>query len=146
MLDSDLADLYGVTTGNFNKAVLRNLDRFPSDFSFELTKNEFELITQNHSHGGRRTMPRVFTECGIAMLSGVLNSERAVQVNISIMRTYVKLRHLIGTDEHLASKLSKLERGTNHLFKIVFERLDSLEAEIPILPTKRKRIGLKDKD
>jgi len=100
MLDSDLADLYEVETFNLNKAVKRNLERFPADFMFQLTKTEWEnLIFQNGisstQHGGRRFMPYVFTEQGVAMLASVLNSPKAVIVNINIMRAFVKLRHYV---------------------------------------------------
>ena len=91
MLDRDLAELYGVTTGNLNKAVLRNIARFPGDFMFQLTKKEFDNLlfqTGRSSWGGRRTPPRAFTEQGVAMLSGVLHSERAINMNIHIMRVF----------------------------------------------------------
>lgn len=144
ILDSDLATLYEVTTGNLNKAVSRNCERFPNDFMFELTKKEFGQIKDfSGKHGGRRTLPRVFTESGVAMLSGVLNSKRAVDVNISIMRTFIKLRKALLSDESIAEKLSNLEKGTNKLFRIVFERLDKLEVETPNLSPRRKKIGLK---
>ena len=144
MLDSDLAELYGVTTSNFNKAVKRNFSRFPKDFMFEITKIEFEQIKVNsNKHGGRRKLPKVFTESGIAMLSGVLNTEKAINVNISIMRTFVKLRRLLHSDESLTSKINKIEKGADKLFKVVFERLDQLERNTPILPQKRKKINLK---
>ena len=144
ILDNDLATLYGVTTGNLNKAVSRNFERFPTDFMFELTRKEFDQIKEfTGKHGGRRTLPRVFTESGVAMLSGVLNSKRAVQVNISIMRTFVKLRKLLLSDESIAEKISNLEKGTNKLFRIVFERLDKIERETPLLSPKRTKIGLK---
>lgn len=144
MLDDDLAKLYGVTTGNLNKAVSRNIERFPKDFMFQLNKKEFEEICQaSPHHGGRRYLPNAFTETGVAMLSGVLNSPNAIQVNISIMRTFIKIRHFLASDETLAERLSKLEKGTDQLFRIVFERLDTLETETPALPSKRKKIGLK---
>jgi len=116
MLDSDLATLYGVETFNLNKAVKRNIERFPSDFMFQLSKEEWEnLIFQNgissSHHGGRRSMPYAFTEQGIAMLSSVLKSQKAIAVNIQIMRAFVKLRHFVlsqtGTDEQIA-ELRKL--------------------------------------
>ena len=97
MLDKDLALLYGVTTGNLNKAVKRNIKRFPEDFMFQLSKQEFEnLIFQfgTSSWGGTRNLPFAFTEQGVAMLSGVLNSDRAIQVNIQIMRIFTKLREM----------------------------------------------------
>ena len=143
MLDSDLAELYEVTTGNFNKAINRNLDRFPADFMFELTLHEFEQVDPIRKHGGRRTPPNVFTESGIAMLSGVLNSKRAVIVNISIMRTFTKLRKLLNSDQSLIDKVNQIEKGSDQLFKVIFERLDTLEVNTTILPEKRKKIQLK---
>jgi hypothetical protein len=114
LLDSDLAILYGVTTGNLNKAVKRNADRFPSDFMFqlkpeELANSKFQFGTSSWG-GRRRSRPYVFTEQGIAMLSSVLNSERAIKVNIAIMRAFVKLRQMIDTNRELAQKFSKLEQ------------------------------------
>jgi len=120
---------------------------------FQLTEEEFEQPKKanplGERWGGRRYIPFVFSECGIAMLSSVLNSPRAISVNISIMRTFVRLRSFLAMESGLAEKMNKIERNTNHLFKIVFERLDSLEeAELPKYehPHDRKRIGLKDKD
>ena len=114
LLDSDLAQLYGVTTGNLNKAVNRNRHRFPSDFMFQLTAEEAKrLIFQlgiSKSRGGRRHMPYAFTEQGVAMLSSVLNSERAVKVNIAIMRAFVNMRRMLETNRELARKFSELER------------------------------------
>src|SRR5204862_4427096 len=114
MLDSDLAALYGVTTGNLNKAVARNRDRFPLDFCFRLRRDEAErLIFQfgiSNTRGGRRHLPYAFTEQGVAMLSSVLNSERAVQVNIAIMRAFVRLRQTLETNRELARNFSGLER------------------------------------
>lgn len=113
MLDKDLAGLYGVETFNLNKAVKRNIDRFPEDFMFQLTKEEYKnLIFQNgrSSWGGRRHLPYAFTEQGVAMLSSVLKSKRAIWVNITIMRAFVKLRELLLTHKELADKLGELER------------------------------------
>jgi hypothetical protein len=114
LIDSDLATLYGVTTGNLNKAVKRNVDRFPSDFMFQLEPEEVANLKFQFgisSWGGRRrSRPYVFTEQGIAMLSSVLNSERAVKVNIAIMRAFVKLRRMLDTNRELAQKFSELER------------------------------------
>jgi hypothetical protein len=110
MLDTDLAELYGVETFNLNKAVKRNIDRFPSDFMFQVTKDEIESlrfqfgISKTSGRGGRRYLPYAFTEQGVAMLSGILNSQRAVHVNIAIMRTFVKLRELLTTHKDLANK------------------------------------------
>lgn len=128
MLDSDLAVLYGVTTKVFNQAVGRNLQRFPEDFRFQLTTEEFEslrsqIVTSKKGRGGRRYLPYVFTEQGVAMLSGVLNSERAIQVNIGIMRTFVNMRKMLSTNEEVSKKLAdiedKLGRHDEH-FKKVF--------------------------
>ncbi len=114
LLDFDLARLYGVTTGNLNKAVRRNRERFPTDFMFQLTAEETKsLIFQfgiSKGRGGRRHFPYAFTEQGVAMLSSVLNSERAVKVNIAIMRAFVKLRRILETSRDLARKFSELER------------------------------------
>jgi flagellar capping protein FliD len=114
LLDSDLADLYQVETFNLNKAVKRNADRFPEDFMFQLNKDEWNsLLFQfgiSNGRGGRRTPPYVFTEQGVAMLSSVLNSERAVQVNIVIMRTFVKLREIVGAHKDLAQKIEDLQQ------------------------------------
>src|SRR5213593_5042275 len=114
LLDSDLATLYGVTTGNLNKAVKRNADRFPSDFMFQLKPEElanlkFQFGISNWG-GRRRSRPYAFTEQGIAMLSSVLNSERAIRVNIAIMRAFVKLRQTLDTNRELAQKFSQLEQ------------------------------------
>ena len=105
-----------------------------------------QIVTSKEGRGGRRYAPYVFTEQGVAMLSSILNSDRAIEVNISIIRTFVKIRHLLASDETLADRLSKLERGTDQLFRIVFERLDTLEVQTPSLPLKRKKIGLKSND
>jgi len=113
MLDRDLARLYGVPTMRLNEQVKRNHRRFPEDFMFQLTKEEVtNLISQNaiSSWGGNRKLPHVFTEQGVAMLSSVLNSERGIQVNIAIMRTFIKLREVLLTHKELAQKLEELER------------------------------------
>jgi hypothetical protein len=113
MLDSDLAALYGVTTGNLNKAVKRNAERFPTDFMFQLDAEEVANLKFHFgisSWGGRRRLPYAFTEQGVAMLSTVLNSERAVKVNIAIMRAFVKLRETLDQNRELARKFAELER------------------------------------
>ena len=141
MLDKDLAALYGVSTGNLNKAVSRNLDRFPGDFMFQLSKGEFEnLMFQDgiSSWGGTRKLPRAFTEQGVAMLSSVLCSRRAVQVNIQIMRTFVQLRRVLASHRELARKLNTLEKKYDAQFKAVFDAIRKLMA--PPEPPKR-RIG-----
>ncbi|MEK7142602.1 MAG: ORF6N domain-containing protein [Patescibacteria group bacterium] len=129
MLDRDLALLYEITTSNFNKAVSRNLDHFPDDFMFKLTKEEFHnLIFQfgTSKWGGTRKNPRVFTEHGILMLSSVLNSKRATQVNIQIMRTFIKLRKLLGTHKKLLKKIEEMEKRYDKQFRIVFEIIREL--------------------
>lgn len=147
MLDQDLAELYGVETFNLNKAVKRNIERFPIDFMFQLTKEETEsLIFQNgiskkQGRGGRRFLPYVFTEQGVAMLSSILRSKRAVQVNVAIMRVFVRLREMIATHKELASKLAELEqRLKDHDEKIqdIFEAIRQLISP-PEGP--RKKIG-----
>jgi hypothetical protein len=116
MLDVDLAELYQVPTKVFNQAVKRNPGRFPEDFMFQLTKEEFEylrsqFVTSNVSgRGGRRYLPFAFTEHGVAMLSSVLNSQRAVQMNILIIRAFIKLREMLATHKDLARKMEELER------------------------------------
>jgi hypothetical protein len=132
MLDKDLAMLYRVETFNLNKAVKRNITRFPSDFMFQLTKEEYNnLIFQNgiSSWGGTRKLPFAFTEQGIAMLSSVLKSERAVQVNIKIMRVFVKLREIIITHKELAQKLKELElkiESHDENITAIFEAINQL--------------------
>ena len=113
LLDFDLAALYEVATGQLNRAVKRNRSRFPADFMFRLTANEWEILKCQigiSSWGGRRGLPYAFTEQGVAMLSSVLNSERAVKVNIAIMRAFVKLRAVLETSRELAKKFSELEK------------------------------------
>jgi phage regulator Rha-like protein len=114
MLDSDLAELYQVLTKNLNKAVRRNRDRFPEDFMFQLTEEEdkslrFQFVTSNEGRGGRRYLPYAFTEHGVVMLSAVLNSDRAVQMSILIVRAFVKLRELLATHKDLGRKIEQLE-------------------------------------
>jgi len=129
MLDFDLAALYGVETKVLIQAIKRNQDRFPKDFMFQLTNDEFsnlrsQIVTS--SWGGRRYPPYVFTEQGIAMLSSVLNSKRAIKVNIEIMRAFVHLRQLLASNEELARKLEALEKKYDAQFKIVFEAIREL--------------------
>jgi hypothetical protein len=144
MLDSDLAELYEVETFNLNKAVKRNIERFPADFMFQLTNQEFKnLIFQfgisSSAHGGRRKLPYVFTQEGVAMLSGVLKSARAIKVNIEIMRTFVELREIVNTDRDLAKKLIRLEGKYDDQFKVVFDAIRQLMH--PSSPTPKRRIG-----
>ena len=115
MLDSDLAQLYGVLTKNLNKAVKRNIERFPQDFMFQLTKEEFQNLrfqngTSKSTHGGRRFMPYVFTEQGVAMLSSVLESKQAIAVNIQIMRTFVQVKQFALEHKDLTKRFAELEQ------------------------------------
>ncbi len=141
MLDSDLAKLYGVTTGRLNEQVKRNIKRFPGDFAFQLNQEEFDslishIATSNAGRGGRRKPPWVFTEQGIAMLSGILHSERAIEVNISIMRTFVRLRHMLANNEELARKVNEHDY---HIGKL-YEELEKL-LNLPTPP--KNPIGFK---
>jgi hypothetical protein len=142
MLDSDLAALYGVTTKRLNEQVRRNLKRFPQDFMYQLSAEEFESLRSHFatssSWGGRRTRPYVFTEQGIAMLSSVLNSNRAIEVNIQIMRAFVKLREMIVSHKDLAHKLNELEKKYDSQFQIVFEAIRQI-LEVEEKP--KKKIG-----
>ncbi len=143
MLDSDLAELYGVATKVFNQSVRRNLQRFPPDFMFQLTDEEAEslrsqLVTSKKGRGGRRYAPYVFTEQGVAMLSSVLNSERAIEVNIAIMRAFVKLREMMGTHKELARKLLEMEKKYDTQFRGVFDAIHEL-IQSPTAP--RRKIG-----
>ncbi len=149
MLDADLAKLYGVTTFNLNKAVKRNSARFPEDFMFRLSAQEtaaltFQIgISKPKGRGGRRNAPYVFTEQGVAMLSSVLRSKRAIQVNIIIMRAFVKLRELAVNHRALATKLAQLERkvgGHDGQIRSLFDAIRQL-MEPP--PSKSQRIGFK---
>jgi len=132
MLDKDLAELYGVSTKVLIQAVKRNLQRFPDDFMFQLTKREFshlrsQFVTSNR--GGRRYLPYVFTEQGVGMLSSVLKSKRAIQVNIAIMRTFVKLRGIISASKELCHKLDQLEgkiEKHDQKIKMIFEAIREL--------------------
>lgn len=148
MLDADLAELYGVETKVLNQAVRRNIDRFPQDFMFQLTSEEYQvlksqIVTSKKGSGGKQKLPLVFTENGLAMLSGVLNSTRAVQVNIAIMRIFTRLRSFLLLEQELRGEIDKLKKGTSGLFKLVFERLDDLENSSPSLKANRNKIGLK---
>ena len=143
MLDSDLAQLYGVTTKRLNEQVRRNIKRFPDDFMFQLTKKEYDSLrshfaTSKERRGGRRYLPYSFTEQGVAMLSSVLNSERAIQVNIAIMRVFVKIRKILSTHKELAHKLSQLERKIekhDEEIQAIFEAI----RQLMIPPEKSKR-------
>ena len=147
MLDADLAELYGVPTGALVQAVKRNSARFPPDFIFSITEHEVAILksqfvissSASRNWGGRRTAPYAFTEQGVAMLSSVLKSERAVQVNVEIMRAFVRLRDLIGHNRNLAKRLNDLESRYDRQFKVVFDAIRELMA--PPAPAPKRRIG-----
>ena len=142
MLDADLAALYGVDTRTLVQAVRRNVARFPADFMFQLTKQEFDSLRSQiviSNRGGRRYPPYAFTEQGVAMLSSVLRSERAIQVNVEIMRAFVELRRMLASHADLARKLSTLEKKYDEQFKVVFNAIRELMA--PPEPKKKGEIG-----
>jgi len=144
LLDADLAKLYGVTTGNLNKAVSRNRGRFPADFMFQLTREEVENLRFHFgisSWGGRRARPYVFTEQGVAMLSSILKSGRAVKVNIAIMRAFVKLREALETNRELARKFSELEKRVGKHDKEIAAIIEAIR-QLMMPPEKpRREIG-----
>ena len=162
MLDSDLAKLYGVATHVLNQAVKRNIDRFPSDFMFQLNREETELLrsqiviskndgsslrfpieTSKNGRGGRRYLPYVFTEQGVAMLSSVLNSKRAIHVNIEIMRAFAKIREMILSHKELQRKIEEMEQKYDKNFSVIFEALREL-LNPPVKP--KKEIGFHVKE
>jgi hypothetical protein len=137
MLDADLAELYDVETGRLMEAVKRNLSRFPDDFMFQMSQEEVANLKSQiaiSSWGGRRTRPYVFTEQGVSMLSSVLRSQRAVAVNVEIMRTFVRLRRMISSHEDLSRRLDELEQKYNGQFAQVFEAIRQL-----MLPPAKKK-------
>ena len=143
MLDSDLAKLYEIPTYRLNEAVKRNISRFPSNFMFQLGKDEYEsLISQfaisKKGRGGRRTMPYVFTEQGVAMLSSVLNSETAIQINIQIMNTFVQMRHWALENKDLARRVSELERYFIEHSKDYKEDMKKINQAIDLLMDRTK--------
>lgn len=150
MLDSDLAELYQVQTKALNQAVRRNYDRFPADFMFQLSEKEVaevnrsQIVTGSQKHRDPRSKPYAFTELGVAMLSTVLRSKRAIAVNIEIMRAFVKLRQLLASNTHLARRLDELASKYDKQFKIVFNAIRQLIAT-PVRD--RKGIGfVRDRD
>jgi len=147
MLDKDLAILYQVSTSNLNKAVNRNLDRFPEDFMFQLKKEEFKNLKFHFgtsSWGGTRKLPRAFTEQGVAMLSGIIQSKRAVAVNVEIMRAFVRLRQMLATNANLERRLSDLEKKYDAQFKVVFDAIRQLMTA-PEKPPKKIGFQLREK-
>ena len=147
MLDADLAELYGVPTGALVQAVKRNPSRFPQDFMFSITEQEVANLksqfvissSARRKWGGRRTTPYAFTEQGVAMLSSVLKSDRAVQVNVEIMRAFVRLRGLVGHNREMTKRLNDLESKYDRQFKAVFDAIRQLMA--PPAPQPKRRIG-----
>jgi phage regulator Rha-like protein len=148
MLDSDLATLYGVATKALNQAVKRNSSRFPLDFAFQLRLKEADLlrsqfVTSNDGRGGRRYLPYVFTEHGVAMLSSVLNSERAVQMNILIVRAFIKLRDMLAKKRKIAVRVEKLEANQQRhasAIGVLAEEIDQLK-RLPAPEVPKRRIG-----
>ncbi len=147
ILDADLAGLYGVETGALVRAMKRNLERFPPDFMFQLSEEEWADLRRqfgiSSSWGGRRTAPFAFTEQGVAMLSSVLRSERAIAVNIQIMRAFVELKRMLATHADLAKKIESLEKKYDSQFRAVFDAIRELMA--PQVSAKKQPIGFKVK-
>jgi phage regulator Rha-like protein len=151
MFDRDIAELYGVPTRRLNEQVHRNIQRFPLDFMFQLNKQEADMwnaeilrsqnAISNERRGGRRYAPYVFTEQGVAMLSSVLNSERAVQVNIQVIRTFTKLREMIATHKDLRLKIEEMEKKYDRKFKVVFDAIACLLKEDKA--SQKKQIGFR---
>lgn len=153
MLDADLAALYNVPTKALNQAVKRNLDRFPDDFMFRLTKEEIGLlnrsqfVTGSQKHRNPRLLPYVFTEHGVAMLSSVLNSARAVQMNILIIHAFVAMRELLATNKDFAARIEKLETSQQQhasVISLLADEIDKLKEPPPVPP--RRRIGFTSSD
>jgi len=149
MLDRDLASLYGVETRVLNQAVTRNLERFPADFMFQLTKEEFEkwksqIVTSKGDVMGLRKLPRVFTEQGVAMLSSVLKSKRAIAINIEVMRTFTKIRDLLSTHHELQKQIDEIEQKFDvhdHKIRVILDAIKKLMEPPPI--EKKRKIGFK---
>jgi phage regulator Rha-like protein len=144
MLDSDLAELYGVEVKQLKRQVRRNINRFPADFMIQLSKEEYESLRRHFGTLKRgehsKYLPYAFTEQGVAMLSSVLNSERAVKVNIEIMRAFVKLRQMLASNTELARKLDAMEKKYDEQFKVVFDAIRQLMTPPE---TKKKKIGFR---
>ena len=148
MMDFDLANLYGVSTKALKQAIRRNRKRFPNDFLFELTPSEFQILrsqTVTSSWGGLRYLLFAFTEQGVAMLSGILNSDRAIQVNIAIMRAFVQIRRFFESNKELAKKIEELQKavsGHDEKIELIFSAIKQLMAEKEN-PVKRNPVGFK---
>jgi hypothetical protein len=143
ILDADLAAIYGVTTARLNQQVRRNRDRFPADFAYELTQQEFAFLmlqnaTSRLGHGGRRKAPYVFTEYGAVMAANVLNSPIAINASILVVRAFVRMREMAGANAELARKIDEMERKYDAQFKVVFDAIRQLMSPPP---TPRRQIG-----
>ncbi len=147
MLDRDLAELYGVETAQLKRSVRRNIDRFPSDFMFELSKSEYEFLRCQigilKRGGHSKYLPFAFTEQGVAMLSSILKSKRAIQVNIQIMRVFTRLRKMLLDNEDLRKELEELKHLTESRFQVVFETLDQI---LSVESKPKKKIGFMVKE
>lgn len=148
LLDRDLARLYGVETRVLKQAVRRNMNRFPPDFMFELTKEEFEnwrsqFVISNAEKMGLRYKPMAFTEHGVAMLSSVLNSDQAIEVNIAIMRAFIRLRQMLSSHEELKRKIEAMENKYDEQFGVVFEAIKQL---IDVEDKPKRKIGFEVKE
>jgi len=144
ILDFDLATLYGIETRRLKEQVRRNKKRFPEDFMFELNKNEFECLRSQiatSKRGGTRYTPMAFTEQGVAMLSSVLNSEKAIQVNIEIMRAFAKYRGLLHETKELRAEINKLDEKIDQVFKYLLSQIDALHESTKVNQKERKKIG-----
>jgi len=144
MLDSDLAELYGVTTRRLNEQVRRNRDRFPADFAFLLTRPEFAILkshfaTSSSGWGGRRKLPYAFTEHGVVMAANVLQSPVAVRASIQVVRAFVRLREILASHKDLARKLEEMEKKYDATFKVVFDAIRKLMAPPPPPPEPPRR-------
>ena len=148
MFDSDLAKLYGVETKALNQSVRRNIERFPEDFMFSISDEEMEhLRLSGNKIGSAKYLPFVFTENGVAILSSILKSANAIHINILIIRTFTKLRSFLSMESSMQDRMGKLEQNSAKLFKIIFERLDSIDedlVQVPVHPPSRTKIGLKN--
>jgi hypothetical protein len=148
MLDEDLAEMYGTETRTLNQQIKRNADRFPEDFMFQLTSDEYELLKSQNatsSWGGRRKLPNAFTEHGVLMLSSVLNSQTAIQVNIKIMRVYTKLRQMLLTNKDILLKLEQLEKQVSQNSKEIQAVFSALKQLLETPKEPRESIGYKSK-
>jgi hypothetical protein len=145
MLDTDLADLYGVETKSLNRAIKRNIERFPTDFMFQLTSDEFANLkyqSGTSSWGGRRTVPFAFTEHGAIMAASVLNSQRAIEISVHVVRAFVHLRDLVSSNKELSAKLDQLERKVAGHDRAIAELINAIrQLMAPSVPNNKRPIG-----